>query len=104
MNTLTPAPLLGSRGRALAKALRRCSRKQWDSQGGCCYWCGEELKVSKDIFELGGQYHIDHYMPLALGGDNTPENIVISCIPCNRKKGDDHPEEFQKLALGATLE
>jgi hypothetical protein len=26
-------------------------------------------------------------MPVLLGGDSTPANLVVSCMGCNRKKG-----------------
>jgi len=54
-------------------------------QRGVCYYCGCSLDESG--------YHIDHVMPLALGGGNAPENIVLSCPSCNLKKGDGLPWE-----------
>ena len=32
-------------------------------------------------------------MPLSRGGDNTWENVVTSCSPCNNRKGDRLPRE-----------
>lgn len=31
--------------------------------------------------------HVDHVHPVALGGDNRPENLVTSCRSCNLGKG-----------------
>jgi 5-methylcytosine-specific restriction endonuclease McrA len=54
-------------------------------QKGCCYWCGEKV---------GDKYHVDHVVPLALGGGNGPENLVIACPNCNLRKGARHPMEW----------
>lgn len=36
---------------------------------------------------------IDHIKPKSRGGKNTWTNLVCSCSPCNRRKGDKTPEE-----------
>lgn len=36
---------------------------------------------------------IDHVIPKSKGGDDTWENLVAACLPCNNKKGDRTPEE-----------
>jgi 5-methylcytosine-specific restriction endonuclease McrA len=54
-------------------------------QRGRCYWCHEKV---------GKSYHVDHVMPLALGGSNGPENIVIACISCNLRKSAKHPMDW----------
>lgn len=38
--------------------------------------------------------HIDHIMPLALGGSNWPSNLQILCPFCNDSKGAKHPIEW----------
>ena len=45
---------------------------------------------------LGDDYHIDHIIPLALGGANTDENIQLLRGLCNRKKGPKHPIEYMQ--------
>lgn len=40
------------------------------------------------------RYDIDHIMPLALGGDNSPRNIQLLCSPCNRRKYARHPIQW----------
>lgn len=30
--------------------------------------------------------HVDHIVPKALGGDNSPDNLQSLCIPCHRRK------------------
>lgn len=37
--------------------------------------------------ETGVRMTIDHVFPRALGGDNSWENTVAACFPCNNKKG-----------------
>lgn len=55
----------------------------FEQQEGSCYYCGVSLE---------GGYHIDHYLPLALGGSNWPSNLVLACEPCNCRKGSKHPD------------
>ncbi len=54
--------------------------------GGHCEWCGIEL-VNKE-FEL------DHVVSLSHQGHNTPQNLVVSCPDCNRRKAGKHPAKF----------
>lgn len=56
-------------------------------QSGRCYWCG---------VKVGRRYHVDHVIPLALGGSNGKENIVIACAHCNQSKGAKMPHEFSQ--------
>ena len=56
------------------------------SVNGLCYWCGNSTKYKV--------WHADHYVPIALGGPNCIENIVISCQKCNNKKGAKDPLVF----------
>ena len=42
------------------------------------------------------KYHLDHIMPLALGGDNSKENLQLLCPTCNLQKGAKHPIDFMK--------
>lgn len=54
-------------------------------QKGRCWWCTKRIKSSPEA---------DHRIPLARGGSNGIENIVISCGPCNRRKWMKMPSEF----------
>ncbi len=57
-----------------------------------CAYC--KVTVSK------AQYHVDHIMPLALGGTNAPANLQITCPSCNLRKHKQHPIDFaQRLGL-----
>lgn len=58
---------------------------QYRSQNGRCWHCGKLV---------GDDYHVDHLIPLARGGVNTSDNIVISCPPCNLSKQDKLTSEW----------
>lgn len=45
---------------------------------------------------LNGGYHVDHVMPLALGGGNGPDNLQLLCPPCNLEKSAKHPVDFMQ--------
>jgi 5-methylcytosine-specific restriction endonuclease McrA len=58
----------------------------YKSQEGRCWWCQ---------CEVGDTYHIDHIIPLARGGSNAANNLVIACPTCNLQKGAKMPHEFK---------
>ena len=45
---------------------------------------------------LGDDYHLDHIMPLALGGSNTDDNIQLLRSRCNQQKNASHPVDFMQ--------
>lgn len=65
-------------------------RAQYKSQNGRCWWCGKKV---------GDKYEVDHRIPIARGGSNAPDNIVISCQKCNRSKNDKLPHEWNGRLL-----
>lgn len=48
-----------------------------------CWWCGRGL--------LGATAHVDHVMPIRLGGPADTANEVMSCADCNHSKNAKHP-------------
>lgn len=52
-----------------------------------CAVCGDAL---------GGDYHLDHVVPLALGGENVDSNIQLLHSHCNRSKSFTHPVDFMQ--------
>jgi hypothetical protein len=55
--------------------------------GNACGYCG----VTES--SVGGELTIDHYQPLSVGGGESIENLVYSCVKCNQFKGDFWPDE-----------
>lgn len=56
-------------------------------QRGKCACCG---------LPLGDDYHLDHIMPIALGGTNTDDNIQLLRQQCNNQKHAKHPVDFMQ--------
>ena len=50
--------------------------------GWTCQYCGARSSLT-----------VDHVIPRSKGGDSSWENIVASCAPCNRRKGDRLPHQ-----------
>ena len=50
-----------------------------------CQYCGERPHRSK--------LNLDHVIPRSLGGRTTWENVVCSCVDCNRRKGGRTPQQ-----------
>lgn len=61
--------------------------KLFTLQKGKCACCG---------LPLGEKYHLDHIMPLALGGSNTDDNIQLLRQRCNNQKHAKHPVDFMQ--------
>lgn len=61
--------------------------KLFDLQQGKCACC----KVG-----LGKTFHLDHIMPLALGGENIDSNMQLLRQRCNTEKKAKHPVEFMQ--------
>lgn len=64
------------------------ARKLMQLQRSKCACCKVDLKKSK--------YHLDHIMPLALGGANEDSNMQVLCATCNLSKHAKHPVEFMR--------
>lgn len=63
------------------------AEKLFKLQRGKCACCG---------VRLGTKYHMDHIMPLVLGGANSDENIQLLRPTCNIKKKAKHPIDFMQ--------
>ena len=50
--------------------------------GWQCQYCGARTSLT-----------VDHVIPRSKGGGSGWENIVASCAPCNRRKGDRLPHQ-----------
>lgn len=62
------------------------SARDWHPFDALCY-CGKPL---------GDAYHLDHVMPLALGGSNTDDNMQLLRDRCNLQKHAKHPVDFMQ--------
>ena len=71
----------GSLSSGLAARLFKLQR------GKCACGCAQPL---------GDGFHLDHIMPLALGGTNTDDNIQLLRSTCNQQKHAKHPIEFMQ--------
>jgi 5-methylcytosine-specific restriction endonuclease McrA len=54
-------------------------------QRGLCAFCARSLADG---------YHLDHIIPLALGGAHEPLNVQLLCPTCNVRKSAKHPIRF----------
>ena len=62
---------------------RRITRRAvFARDGWACQYCGSRSSLT-----------VDHVIPRSKGGDSSWENIVASCAPCNRRKGDRLPAQ-----------
>jgi 5-methylcytosine-specific restriction endonuclease McrA len=57
----------------------------YSDQGGRCFYCGVLLPYEDCT--------LDHFIPKAVGGQGTTDNLVIACFSCNQKKADYLPHE-----------
>ena len=75
---------------AIGKLSKGIESDLFRSQSGLCVCCDRPL---------GSNYHLDHIMPLALGGTNTDDNVQLLRAECNLRKGAMHPDEWRKNLL-----
>lgn len=66
---------------------KNISEKLFFLQRGKCACCG---------LPLGNDYHLDHIMPVALGGVNEDWNVQLLRGLCNNQKSAKHPVEFMQ--------
>lgn len=65
------------------------------AQKGKCAYCKEKLSTV-----LHNKYHVDHIMPISLGGSHWPSNLQLLCKTCNLKKHAKHTIEWaQSIGL-----
>lgn len=57
------------------------------TQKGLCVCCRKKL---------GKDFHLDHIVPLSLGGSNTDENMQLLKSKCNLQKNAKHPVDFMR--------
>lgn len=67
------------------KLSRGLEKKLYALQNGRCMCCNEPL---------GDDYHMDHFMPIALGGPHEDWNMQLLRAECNLRKAAKHPIEY----------
>ena len=66
---------------------RLCGYRIADRDGGYfCFYCKDPL---------GGDFHIDHKIPIAKGGTHNLDNMVLACMPCNQEKHAKDIDEYR---------
>lgn len=67
-------------------------KQMYEDQDGRCAYCGIRIfmDIPKDV-------HIDHVMPLSRGGSNNPDNLLLTCQPCNQSKNAKTVAEWQAV-------
>lgn len=78
----TPPPLDSKTGKRPNNTRR--IRKKLLLQIRNCRWCDKELTLDNSTLE--------HEIPLARGGLDTPSNRTLACARCNHSRGSDMPE------------
>lgn len=71
----------------LGKLSNGLARNLYVLQKGKCACCRNKL---------ANTYHMDHIIPLALGGLHVDKNIQLLCAPCNLSKGAAYPIDFMQ--------
>ncbi len=78
------AKIKGSSGRVTSRDVESILRMQKYK----CAVCRIDLRESG--------HHMDHIMPIALGGDNSVMNLQATCPQCNQSKGAKNPVDFMQ--------
>lgn len=66
---------------------RDIEKRLYDLQDGKCPCCHKPL---------GKDYHIDHIIPIALGGSNSDDNVQLMRKRCNLEKNKKHPVDYMQ--------
>lgn len=79
-------------GRGIRRGAEGCFSKSdidriYKMQSGRCAECRKNLSLN---------YHVDHIMPLSLGGSNWPKNLQCLCPRCNLSKNAKHPLDWAR--------
>jgi hypothetical protein len=76
-----------------AKAFRRGLDKRLDADD---FWIMKEAVHLARLRQMlvGGQWHVDHIVPVSKGGDSRPDNLQVVPAAWNRRKSNAHAERF----------
>lgn len=62
-------------------------KKLFELQRGKCACCGKDL---------GNNFHVDHIIPIYLGGENVDSNVQLLTRECNLSKNKKHPIDYMQ--------
>ncbi len=79
------------------KAIPAVVRREIARRGdGSCTYCGKPGDIAWYGQQVWFEHEIDHVIPVDFGGPNTPENLVLACRMCNRRKGNKPVEVWRR--------
>ena len=68
-------------GQLSTRQKRRNFKMRLWRKSRCCFYC-------RKIIANPNEGTLDHVIPLCRGGLDSPRNLVLACLPCNKKKSD----------------
>ena len=78
--TSTPSRRAAKKAYKIANGPRRHAPALAARDGDRCFYGGSGPLLATGVFE------VDHYTPKSRGGTDEPENLRLSCRPCNLQK------------------
>lgn len=73
-----------ARGKMVSRINMTQTRAELYKRSQVCKWCLSPVSLDNAT--------VDHVIPLARGGTNRRDNLVLSCWECNQKRGSGMPE------------
>ena len=68
-----------------------------------CFYCGHLVgRIPNKPFVR--KLHVDHFIPVALGGSEHETNYRIACEDCNLSKSDKMPEDYARESYDLFLD
>lgn len=77
-------PAIGTESQPPRRVTKRLRYEIFRRDNHACRYCGQMAPA--------GTLTIDHVIPVALGGDNSPANLVTACTDCNSGKSSSSPD------------
>jgi 5-methylcytosine-specific restriction endonuclease McrA len=62
-------------------------QKRFEEFNGSCAYCGDPLSRGR---------YLDHVVPIFRKGNDTLDNVVYTCHPCNQSKGASNPLDWYR--------
>jgi 5-methylcytosine-specific restriction endonuclease McrA len=81
--------------RGRKRAIKFSRENVYARDKGRCQYCGQTVPRS--------DFTYDHVIPRRLNGQTSWENVVVSCTPCNQKKGGRTPQQAGLQLIAAPV-